>query len=119
MGQIIGYVVVLSLSLAVLLPIILYSQDKIIGTTQSLADITQQANLRASQNISHTYILADNTTEIHLSNVGLVDVTVFAVLIDGIEKPYTLENQQGNSTSIISPKQLAVLSIDGTGISYK
>ena len=59
MGQIIGFVVVFSMSLVVLLPITIYSQDKMIGTTQSVADITTQSNLRASQNLVPTLIYSD------------------------------------------------------------
>lgn len=116
MGQIMGYVMVLSLSLAVLLPVILFSQDKIIGNTQSVAEIAEQSNMRASQNIASTLIQTDSSsTQIHISNIGLVDVTVIAVLIDGISQQYTLQDQQHNIIDVISPKQLAVLDIQGMG----
>ena len=116
MGQIIGFVVVFSMSLAALLPIAIYSQDKIIGSTQSVADITAQSNLRASQNLVPTLIYSDGTTvQIHISNTGITDVTVLAVLIDGIPTTYTFEDQQRNSITTIAPKQLAILDIAGTG----
>ena len=116
MGQIIGFVVVFSMSLAALLPIAIYSQDKIIGTTQSVADITAQSNLRASQNLVPTLIYSDGATvQIHISNVGLTDVTVLAVLIDGVPTSYTFEDQQRNSITTIAPKQLAILDIAGVG----
>lgn len=116
MGQIMGYVVVLSLSLAVLLPVILFSQDKIIGNTQSVAEIAEQSNMRASQNLASTLIQTDSSsTQIHISNIGLVDVTVIAVLIDGISQQYTLQDQQHNTIDVIPPKQLAVLDIQGMG----
>ena len=116
MGQIIGFVVVFSMSLAALLPIAIYSQDKIIGTTQSVADITAQSNLRASQNLVPTLIYSDGTTvQIHISNTGIADVTVLAVLIDGVSTTYTFEDQQRNSITTITPKQLAILDIAGVG----
>ena len=116
MGQIIGFVVVFSMSLAALLPIAIYSQDKIIGTTQSVADITAQSNLRASQNLVPTLIYSDGTTvQIHISNTGISDVTVLAVLIDGVPTTYTFEDQQRNSITTIPPKQLAILDIAGVG----
>ena len=116
MGQIIGFVVVFSMSLAALLPIAIYSQDKIIGTTQSVADITAQSNLRASQNLVPTLIYSDGTTvQIHISNTGIADVTVLAVLIDGVSTTYTFEDQQRNSITTITPKQLSILDIAGTG----
>ena len=108
MGQIIGYVLVLSISLAVLLPIIIYSQEKIVGTTTSVIDITEQANLRASQNIIPTLIQVNTNTQIHISNIGLVDVVVFAVLIDGVSTPYTITDQQDNiiNTILYSVEQI-------------
>ena len=116
MGQIIGFVVVFSMSLAALLPIAIYSQDKIIGTTQSVADITAQSNLRASQNLVPTLIYSDGTTvQIHISNTGITDITVLAVLIDGVPTAYTFEDQQRNSITTITPKQLAILDIAGVG----
>ena len=116
MGQIIGFVVVFSMSLAALLPIAIYSQDKIIGTTQSVADITAQSNLRASQNLVPTLIYSDGTAvQIHISNTGIADVTVLAVLIDGVSTTYTFEDQQRNSITTITPKQLAILDIAGVG----
>ena len=116
MGQIIGFVVVFSMSLAALLPIAIYSQDKIIGTTQSVADITAQSNLRASQNLVPTLIYSDGTTvQIHISNTGIADVIVLAVLIDGVSTTYTFEDQQRNSITTITPKQLAILDIAGVG----
>ena len=116
MGQIIGFVVVFSMSLAALLPIAIYSQDKIIGTTQSVADITAQSNLRASQNLVPTLIYSDGTTvQIHISNTGITDVTILAVLIDGVPTTYTFEDQQRNSRTTITPKQLAILDIAGVG----
>ena len=116
MGQIIGFVVVFSMSLAALLPITIYSQDKIIGTTQSVADITAQSNLRASQNLVPTLIYSDGTTvQIHISNTGIADVTILAVLIDGIPAAYTFEDQQRSSITTIAPKQLAILDITGVG----
>jgi hypothetical protein len=116
MGQIIGFVVVFSLSLAVLLPVIIYSQDKIIGTTQSVADIAAQSNLRASQNIVPTLIYSDGATvQIYISNTGMADVTVLEVLVDGIPITYTFEDQQRNPIYTIAPKQLAMLDIAGVG----
>jgi len=116
MGQIIGYMVVLSLSLVILLPITITFQDKIIGTTKSVADITEQANLRAIQNINPTLVQSDgSTTQIYVSNVGLADVTVIAVLLDGDTVTYTFEDQLGNPITTIIPKQLAVIDITGTG----
>ena len=116
MGQVMGFIVVFSLSLAVLLPVMIYSQDKIIGTTQSVADIAAQSNLRTSQNIVPTLIYSDGVTvQIYISNTGLTDVTILAVMIDGITATYTFEDQQRNSITTIAPKQLAILDVTGVG----
>ncbi len=116
MGQVMGFIVVFSLSLAVLLPVMIYSQDKIIGTTQSVADIAAQSNLRISQNIVPTLIYSDGATvQIYISNTGLTDVTILAVMIDGITATYTFEDQQRNSITTIAPKQLAILDVTGVG----
>ena len=116
MGQVIGALLVLGISLAVLIPVMIYGQDRIIGNTQSIADIREQTDLRAKQQMVSTHIQESNgATQIHLANIGHAEIAIFAVLVDGTEQVYTLTDQDNTAITEIAENQLAVLTVQSTG----
>ncbi len=79
-------------------------------------DLAEQSEIRASQEILANHIQKDGaTTTVKMANTGFYNVTVFAVLIDGVDASYTIQNQGGDASSTMKPESLYTMTISGVG----
>lgn len=116
MNQIVSWLALFSVSLFIAVPIVIFSEQKILDSSKSVMDLSRDAEIRASQEIIVNHFQKDgDSTVLKVANTGLYDVKVFAVLVDGTETGYSLRDQSSGIIARIAPGQLATLQVSEVG----
>ena len=115
MNQIIAVVMLFGITTAILAPIIAESGSQIFSKSVSIADTMDDSRYRAGQILVATGIQSQNDSDVilYLSNIGVHDIRIHVVLVDGIDVSYTLQNQDGQqqASNTIPSDSLAVLQV--------
>ena len=87
MNQALSYIMLVTVSILVVGPMIIFAQSNVANTVLSYHDFVELEKERASQDVSVTHIQHDDMNQeihIHLVNTGLGDIEFEHVLIDGV-----------------------------------
>jgi len=115
-NQIIATLLLFLLVTAVFVPVIISSWDEITSNSISIAefmDIQQTQNGQILNQISIEQ--KPGILSLYLMNIGIYEITVDVILLDGIVSPYTLTDQDLNPMTVIPLNQIILLDITGTG----
>lgn len=116
MNQIIAAVVLFGVVTVVFAPLIVESGSQIFSRSVSISDVMDSSRKQTGQLVVATHIqYGQNGITIFLSNVGIEDVKIHTVLVDGIDSTFVLKNQDLMPVDMLAIKDLGILEIDGSG----
>ncbi len=115
-NQIIAAVMLFGIVTAVFAPIIAESGLQIFSKSVSISDAMESSRDRTGQIMVATNTQQqDDTVSVYLSNIGIADIRIHTVLVDGLESSFVLKNQDDVPTDVFHIDELAILEIQGTG----
>ena len=117
-NHILAVAVLFGIVTIVLAPIIWETGSQISSRTVTISDVVDRSRERAGQIILPTHIQQqqqDGTASIYVSNIGIEDVLIHTVLIDGIESDFVLYDQDQSPTDTLPANHLGILEVTGTG----
>ena len=116
MNQVIAAVMLFGIIAVVFGPLIAESGSQIFTRSASISDAMESSRLQTGQVMVATKAQQQNgIVTVFVSNIGIEDVRIHAILVDGLESPYTARDQDGAATDIIRAGELGVLEITGSG----
>ena len=115
-NQIIAAVMLFGIVTVVLAPLIAESGSQIFSKSVSISDTMESSRTRTGQVMVTTGTQQyDSTVTVFVSNIGIEDIRIHAVLIDGIESPHVLEDQNSQTIDILESGNLGMIRINGVG----
>ena len=116
MNQIIAAVMLFGVVTAVIGPLIVESSSQIFSNSISISDISKSSRQQVGEILVATNTHQKNhSIKIYLSNIGISDIVIQTVLVDGIESEYTFVDQDSIISKNIPANELGVLEINGAG----
>ncbi|QLH07093.1 hypothetical protein [Nitrosopumilus ureiphilus] len=116
MNQIIAALLLFGLVTAVIVPIIIGSWEEITSNSVSIAEFME---IQQTQNGQILHLISmkqePGSLSLDLMNVGIYEIGVDVVLIDGIAASYTLTDQSLNPIDVISLNKIVLLDVTGSG----
>lgn len=100
---------------AVFVPLIAESGSQIFSKTSSVKESIEAANMQSGQILTATHSCNYNGLHVFVSNIGIVDITIRHVLIDGHGADYTLQDQDMNIVGMLRSGELGILNVTGNG----
>ena len=115
-NQIIAAVMLFGVVTAVFAPLIAESGSQMFARSSSIRDSMERSNTQAGQVLVATHAQQrGGTISIFVSNIGIVDVSVRTVLVDGADAPFALKDQDLAKTDMLAAGELGVLEVAGSG----
>ena len=115
-NQIIAAVMLFGVITAVFAPLIAESGSQMFARSSSIKESMERSNIQAGQVLAVTHMQQHNgTISIFVSNIGVEDVGIDTVLVDGIEAGYFFRNQDLTEIDILETGELGVLEVTGIG----
>ncbi len=116
MNEIIAAVMLFGVITAVFVPLIADSGSQIFSRSSTIRDSMEDARMQSGQSAVATHAQQVNgTITIFVSNIGVEDIRIRTVLVDGYESSYTLNDQDGDKTDVLAAGGLGSLDVAGTG----
>ena len=115
-NQIIAAIMLFGVVTAVFAPLIAESGSQMLSRSSSIRESMERSNTQAGQVLAATHTQQLNgTATIFVSNIGVEDVSIRTVLVDGVEAQYVLRDQDMARTDILTAGELGVLEVAGSG----
>jgi len=115
-NQIIAVVAIFGVVTAVFVPLIAETGSQMLSRTSSISDSMDISRQKAGQNLVATHIEQRNgKTNIYVSNIGIEEIRIYAVLVDGIESEFLIKDQNSAGTDTLDSGHIGTISIIGTG----
>jgi len=116
MNQIIAVVAIFGIITAVFAPLIAETGSQIFSSTNSISDSMDISRQKAGQNLVATHIEQRNgTTNIYVSNIGIEEIRIHVVLVDGIKSGFLIKDQNSTGIDVLDSGHVGTISIMGTG----
>ncbi len=116
MNEIIAAVMLFGVVTAVFVPLIADSGSQIFSRSTTIRDSMEDARVQSGQSAVATHAQQVNgTITVFVSNIGVEDIRIRTVLVDGYESPYVLNDQDGDKADVLAAGGLGSLGITGTG----
>ena len=116
MNEIIAAVMLFGVITAVFVPLIADSGSQIFSRSSTIRDSMEDSRIQSGQSAVATHAQQHNgTITVFVSNIGVEDIHIRTVLVDGYESPYVLNDQDGDRTDVLAAGGLGSLGITGTG----
>lgn len=116
MNQIIAALALFGIVTVVFAPLIAETGSQIFSRNTSIFDNLNTARQQTGQMLVATHLQQYNgTASVYISNIGVEDTTVHAVLLDGTELPFILYDQDSAQIDTLHARELGILQVNGTG----
>ena len=116
MNQIIAAVMLFGVVTAVFAPLIAESGSQMFARSSSIKDSMERSNTQAGQVMVATHAQQrGGTITVFVSNIGMEDIGIRTVLVDGVGATHSLKNQDLAIIDVLAAGQLGVLAVTGSG----
>ena len=118
MNQVVAAVILFGVVTAVFTPLIAETGSQMFSRTASVSDSMESARQQVGQVLVATHAYQGNGTSlitVSVSNIGISDIAVREVLVDGTASRFVLRDQDGAPTDSLAAGDLGVIEVSGSG----
>ena len=118
MNQVVAAVILFGVVTAVFTPLIAETGSQMFSRTDSVSDSMESARRQVGQVLVATHAYQGNGTSlitVSVSNIGVSDISVREVLVDGTASRFVLKDQDGAPADLLEAGSLGVIEVTGAG----
>ena len=118
MNQVVAAVILFGVVTAVFTPLIAETGSQMFSRTASVSDSMESARRQVGQVLVATHAYQGNGTSlitVSVSNIGVSDIAVREVLVDGTASRFVLKDQDGAPADSLEAGSLGVIEVTGAG----
>ena len=118
MNQVVAAVILFGVVTTVFTPLIAETGSQMFSRTASVSDSMESARKQVGQVLVATHAYQGNGTSlitVSVSNIGVSDIAVREVLVDGTASRFVLRDQDGAPADSLAAGSLGVIEVTGAG----